>query len=146
MKNYGKFFKILMVVLIVISVAVLVYGFIAGFETNGGRNTDILLYWAYAMLLLTLISVIVFGAIISFKNNPKSVLKLLIGLVAVAAICFVAYLLAPGKPAVGILDADQPAHTTLVLTDTLLNLTYFIGALAILAIIAGEIRMRVRKK
>ena len=146
MKNYGKFFKILMVVLLVISVAILVYGFVAGFETNGARNTDLLLYWAYAMLLFTLISVIVIGAIISFKNNPKSIIKLLIGLVAVAAVCFVAYLLAPGKPAVGIIETEQPTHTTLVLTDTLLNLTYFAGAVAILSIIAGEIRMRVRKK
>ena len=146
MKNYSKFFKILMWVLVVVSVAILVFGSVAGFETKGGRNTDLLLYWAYAMLGLTLISVIVVGAVISFKNNPKSIVKLLIGLVAVAAVCLVAYLLAPGKPAVGIIETEQPAHSTLVLTDTLLNLTYFAGAVAILSIIAGEIRMSVRKK
>ena len=146
MKNYSKAFKILMWVLVIVSVGILAFGSVDGFERNGGRNTDILLYWAYAMLGITLVSVIVVGAVISFKNNPKSIVKLLIGLVAVAAICFVAYLLAPGKPAVGLAEENMPTHATLVLTDTLLNLTYFAGGVAILAIIVGEIRMSLRKK
>jgi len=84
MKNYGKLFKWLLVVLLVISVAVLVWGFLVGFESNGGQAVDVLFYWAYAMVALALIAVVLVGLIIGFKNNPKSVLKLLIGLVAVA--------------------------------------------------------------
>ena len=144
MKNYGKLFKWLLVVLLVISVAVLVWGFLVGFESNGGKAVDVLFYWAYAMVALALIAVVLVGLIIGFKNNPKSILKLLIGLVAVAAVCFVVYMISPGKPAMGMLE--QPSATTLRLTDTILNLTYFAGGLAVLAIVFGEIIGALRSK
>ena len=133
-----------MLVLLVISVALVVWGFIVGFEANGAQATDVLFYWTYVMIAIAAIAVIVFGAIISFKNNPKSLVKLGIGLVAVAALCFVVYLISPGKPAMGMLE--QPSAATLRLTDTVLNLTYIAGGLAIVAIIVGEIVMSVRNK
>ena len=103
MKNYGKIFKILMLVLIVVSVVLLVLGFVKGFESDGGKPVDTLLRWGYCMIGIALVSVILVGLFISIKNNPKSLIKLLLGLVAVAAICAVAYVLAPGNPAVYIL-------------------------------------------
>ncbi|MCQ2176153.1 MAG: hypothetical protein MJY80_07345 [Bacteroidales bacterium] len=144
MKNYSKIFKWLMVGLIAISVILLVWGFVAGFESNGGKAVDVMFYWTYIMIALSLIAVVVFGVIISFKNNPKSIVKLGIGIVAVAAICFVVYLISPGKPAMGMLE--QPDQATLRLTDTVLNLTYIAGVCAIIAIIAGEIVMSIRNK
>ena len=134
-----------MVVLIVVTVALLVLGFINGFESNGGKPVDTLLTWAYIMIGIALFSVIVVGLFINIKNNPKSLIKLLIGLVAVAAVCAIAYLLAPGNPAVA-LTTEQPSQATLKLTDTILNLTYFAGGVAILSIIVGEIVMAVRNK
>lgn len=133
-----------MVGLIAISVILLVWGFVAGFESNGGKAVDVMFYWTYIMIALSLIAVVVFGVIISFKNNPKSIVKLGIGIVAVAAICFVVYLISPGKPAMGMLE--QPDQATLRLTDTVLNLTYIAGVCAIIAIIAGEIVMSIRNK
>lgn len=144
MKNYSKIFKWLMVGLIAISVILLIWGFVAGFESNGGKAVDVMFYWTYIMIALSLIAVVVFGVIIGFKNNPKSIVKLGIGIVAVAAICFVVYLISPGKPAMGMLE--QPDHATLRLTDTVLNLTYIAGVCAIIAIIAGEIVMSIRNK
>lgn len=144
MKNQNKLFKWLMLGLIVISVVLLIVGFIAGFESNDGKMTDVLLYWGYVMIGLTIIATVVFGLWISIKNNPKTLVKLGIGLAGVAVVCLVAYLLAPGKPAMGMLV--QPDGATLKLTDTILNLTYFAGAAAIIAIIVGEVRLAITNK
>ncbi len=141
MKNYSKIFKYLMWALIIISVVLLVWGFAVGFGDNA---VNVLLYWAYAMVALAIAAVVVVGAVIGAKNNPKSLVKLGIGVVAIAVVCFIAYLLAAGKPAMGLLE--QPDAKTLKLTDTILNLTYFTGALSIIAIIVGEIVMSVRDK
>lgn len=133
-----------MLVLMVVSVAILVAGFVTGFEANDGKFVDILFYWTYAMLAIALFAIVVIGLAIGIKNNPKFLVKLGIGVVAVAAVCAIAYFLAPGNPAVGLIT-EQPAASTLKLTDTVLNLTYFAGVAAVLAIIAGEIVMAVRK-
>lgn len=144
MKNYSKIFKWMMLALIVISFVLLVIGFINGFETDGGKWTDVLLYWAYAMILITLVATVGVGLWIGIKNNPKMLVKLGIGLVAVVVVCLLAYLLAAGKPAMGM--QVQPDAATLKLTDTILNLTYFVGALAIIAIIVGEVRLAIVNK
>ena len=133
-----------MVALLVISVALLVWGFVAGFEANDGQLVDYLFYWAYFMLGLAIFAVIVVGLIISTKNNPKSLVKTLIGVVAIAAVCAGAYVLSAGKPAMGMLE--QPTDSVLKLTDTILNLTYFAGALALVSIVVGEIVTTVRNK
>lgn len=142
--NLNKSFKWGMVGLIVISVILLVWGFIAGFETNGGKASEVLLVWAYIMVGLAVLSVVAVGLVISIKNNPKSLVKLGIGIAVVAVLCLIAYLLAGGKPAFGREGLDT--FKTLKLTDTLLNLTYFTGAAAIIAIIAGEIRLAISNK
>ena len=146
MKNYSKLFKIVMLVLVVISVALLVWGFLAGFESNDGRAVEVLLWWAYIILGIAVAAVVIFGLIISAKNDPKSLVRLGIGLLVIAAICFIAYLLAPGKMPLQWNNAKVPTASELKLTDTILNLTYFTGALAIISIIVGEIVMAVRSK
>ena len=133
-----------MLALIVISFVLLVIGFINGFETAGGKWTDGLLYWAYIMIGLTLVATVGVGLWIGIKNDPKMLVKLGIGLVAVAVVCLVAYLLAAGKPAMGM--QVQPDAATLKLTDTILNLTYFVGVLAVIAIIVGEVRLAIVNK
>ena len=137
----NKFFKILMLVLILVSVGLLVWGSVVGFTTNDGQAVDVLFYWAYVMVGLAVASWVLVGLVLMAKNNPKSLIKVGIVLVVAAALAFVAYLLAPGNPAVG-RENISPADTlaTLKLTDTVLNLTYFAGAAAVVAIIIGEIR------
>ena len=97
------------------------------------------------MLGLALFSVIVVGLIVSTVNNPKSLIKLGIILVGVAAVCLIAYLLAKGDPAMAY-NGPEVSSGTLKLTDTILNLTYIVGGAAILAIIVGEIRMAIASK
>ena len=141
MKNLNKIFKWAMVLLIVVSVVLLVLGFAAGWKEG---NVDTLLTWTYIMVGLALAAVIVVGLIIGAMNDPKSLVKLGIGLVVVAAVCFAAYLIAPGAPAMGMLQ--QPSAATLKLTDTILYLTYFAGIVAVLAIVVGEIRLAITNK
>ncbi len=140
----NKFFKILMLVLILVSVGLLVWGSVVGFTTNDGQAVDVLFYWAYVMVGLAVASWVLVGLVLMAKNNPKSLVKVGIVLVVAAALAFVAYLLAPGNPAVG-RENISPADTlaTLKLTDTVLNLTYFAGAAAVVAIIIGEIRLAI---
>lgn len=140
----NKFFKILMLVLILVSVGLLVWGSVVGFTTNDGQAVDVLFYWAYVMVGLAVASWVLVGLVLMAKNNPKSLIKVGIVLVVAAALAFVAYLLAPGDPAVG-RENISPADTlaTLKLTDTVLNLTYFAGAAAVVAIIIGEIRLAI---
>ncbi len=133
-----------MLALIVISFALLVIGFTSGFEANDGAWTDVLLYWAYVMIGLTLVATIIVGLGIGIKNDPKMLVKVGIGAAAVVVVCLAAYLLAAGKPAMGLLA--QPDAATLKLTDTILNLTYFVGVVAIVAIIVGEVRLTMVNK
>ena len=134
-----------MIALILVSVILLVMGFVKGFEANDGKAVENLLRWGYVMIGIAVCAAIVVSAIVGFINNPKSIIKLLIGLVAVAAVCFVVYLVSKGNPAVG-LTVDQPSASTLKLTDTILNLTYLVGGVAIASIIVGEVISAIRNK
>ncbi|MCR5548767.1 MAG: hypothetical protein K6F25_08440 [Bacteroidales bacterium] len=137
----NKIFKWVMIALILVSVGLLVWGFAQKF-TDG--NVEALLYWTYAMVALAIFCVVVLGLIVSAINNPKSLVRVGILLAGACALVLVAYLLAQGAPALGREGLD-PA-STLKLTDTVLNLTYIVGAAAIVAIIVGEIRMAIVNK
>lgn len=141
-----KIFKLGMVVLILISVAILVWGFSAGFA-NGSEAlpaTNVLLTWAAIMIGIALFCWIVIGLIISVKNDPKSIVKMGIVLVGIAVVCLLAYLLAKGDPVPG--AAVTATAGDLKLTDTILNLTLIAGVGAIVAIIVGEIRLALSNK
>ena len=143
----NKIFKWGMVVLILISIAILVWGFSAGFATPDKvalPATNVLLTWAAIMIGIALFCWIVIGLIVSVKNDPKSIVKMGIVLVGIAAICLVAYLLAKGDPVPG--AAVTATDGELKLTDTILNLTLIAGVGAVVAIIAGEIRMAIANK
>ena len=142
--KYEKIIKWILVALFIVGIVFSLYGFIVGFESNGNAPVDNLLYCTYAFagiaLLAVLFGVIVIGGI----NNPKSLLKLLLGLVVIAAIIAVAYVIAPGTPAVGYIG-EPVSDGTLKLTDTVLNLTYFTFGLSIVALVIGWIVGAVRK-
>jgi len=140
-KSLNTIFTIAMVVLILISVALLVIGFNSGWKES---NVDVLLNWTYIMVGLALAAVIVVGLIVGAMNDAKGILKMLCLLVVLAGVCYAVYLFSPGSAAQGLLE--QPEEGTLKLTDTVLNLTYITGALAILAIIVGEIRLAITNR
>ena len=142
--KYDKIIKWVLVALFIVGIVFSVYGFLVGFETNGNAPVDNILYCAYAFAAIALLAVVLGVVVIGGINNPKSLLKLVLGLVVIGAIVAVAYVLAPGTPAVGYLG-DPVSDGTLKLTDTVLNLTYFTFGLSILALVVGWIVGAVRK-
>ena len=142
--KYEKIIKWILAVLFVVGIVFSFYGFLVGFETNGNAPVDNMLYCAYAFALITVAAVVFGVVVIGGINNPKSLLKLLAGLVAIVAVVAVAYVLAPGTPAVGYLG-EPVSDGTLKLTDTMLNLTYFLFGGALLALVAGWIIGAIRK-
>ena len=142
--KYDKIIKWVLVALFIVGIVFSVYGFLVGFETNGNAPVDNILYCAYAFAAIALLAVVLGVVVIGGINNPKSLLKLVLGLVAIGAIVAVAYVLAPGTPAVGYLG-DPVSDGTLKLTDTVLNLTYFTFGLSILALVVGWVVGAVRK-
>ena len=142
--KYAKIIKWILAVLFVVGIVFSFYGFLVGFETNGNAPVDNMLYCAYAFALITIAAVVFGVVVIGGINNPKSLLKLFIGLVAVAVVIAGAYLLAPGTPAVGYLG-EPVSDATLKLTDTILNLTYLLCGSAILALVAGAVMSAFKK-
>ena len=142
--KYEKIIKWILVALFIVGIVFSVYGFIVGFDTNGNAPVDNILYCTYAFAGIALLAVLFGVVVIGGINNPKSLIKMLGGLVVVAAIAAVAYVLAPGTPAVGYLG-EPVSDGTLKLTDTVLNLTYFTFGAAILALVVGWIVGATRK-
>jgi len=134
--------------LMLISVAILVWGFATGWPSLGepaNAPVNALLGWAYVMIGIAVACWVLVGLVMSAKNDPKSLVKTGIILAGAAVVCVIAYAIAPGSPAVGYNGAPVTA-ATLKLTDTLLTLTYLFGGAAIVAIVFGEIRMSVTNK
>ena len=142
--KYEKIIKWVLAVLFVVGIVFSFYGFLVGFESNGNAPVDNMLYCAYAFAAVAILAVVFGVVVIGGMNNPKSLLKLLIGLVAIVAIVAVAYVLAPGTPAVGYLG-EPVSDGTLKLTDTILNLTYLLFGGAIVALVVGWIVSATRK-
>ncbi len=144
----NKIFNWGMIALIVVSVAILVWGFVSGFMTPDKEPlppTNALLTWAGIMICLALFCWIVIGLIVSIKNNPKSLVKMGIVLAGIAVLCFIAYLLAKGGAPIGY-NGTPYSERIYKMSDTVLNLTLITGVGAILAIIVGEIRMAIANK
>ena len=142
--KYDKIIKWVLVALFIVGIVFSVYGFLVGFDTNGNAPVDNILYCAYAFAAIALLAVVLGVVVIGGINNPKSLLKLALGIIAIGAIVAVAYVIAPGTPAVGYLG-DPVSDGTLKLTDTVLNLTYFTFGLSILALVIGWVVGAVRK-
>ena len=142
--KYEKIIKWVLVALFVVGVVFSFYGFAVGFETNGNAPVDNMLYCAYAFAATAILAVLFGVVVIGGINNPKSLLKMGLGLVVAAAIVGVAYVLAAGTPAVGYLG-EPVSDATLKMTDTILNLTYFLCIGAVASLLVGGIVTSLRK-
>jgi Na+/H+ antiporter NhaC len=142
--KYDKIIKWILLALFIVGAVFSFYGFAVGFESNGDAPVDNMLFCAYAYAAIAIIAVLIGVVVIGGINNPKNLLKLLAGLVVVAAIVAVAYVLAPGTPAVGYLG-EPVSDGTLKLTDTVLNLTYFAFGASVLALVVGWVVSATRK-
>ena len=142
--KYDKIIKWVLVALFAIGALLSVLGFAIGFDANGDAPVDIMLYCAYAYALIAIAAVLFGVVVIGGMNEPKSLIKLGIGIAAIVVIVVLAWLLAPGTPAVGYLG-EPVSEGTLKLTDTILNLTYLLFGGSLVALVAGWIIGATRK-
>ena len=144
----NKIFKLGMLALIVVSVAILVWGSISGWPQLGepaNAPVNALLGWTYVMIGIAVACWVLVGLFLSIKNNPKSLVRIGLVLAGAVVLCLISFLLAKGAQPLGYTGEPVPAGT-LKFTDTILNLTYIVGVAAILAIIVGEVRMSISNK
>ena len=138
----NKIIKWCMVVLLIISAALAIWGAAVGYESNDGQPIDVMLYWAYILIGLAVVAWVIVGGLVMAKDNPKSLLTVALGVVALAVVCLIAYFIASGEPIPG----REDAASALKLTDTVLNLIYLLAALAVAAIVVGEVRLAIKNR
>jgi len=136
----NKIIKWIMWALMIVGVVLTIFVF-----TNGGSDSSVnsLLYWTYAMLGIAVVAII-YGIARDSVVAPKNLLKIVFVLVGAVVLVGVAYLLAPGTPAVGYVG-EAVSEGTLKLTDTILNLTYFALGVSIVAILASVVVDSIKK-
>jgi uncharacterized BrkB/YihY/UPF0761 family membrane protein len=105
--------------------------------------TDIMLYWAYFLLAVTVVVLIlfaIFGFFRSLKTNPKSALGRLLVLVAVVVVLGGSYALGSGE-LLNIPGYDGPDNNpaTLRMTDMWIFSMYIMLGLSIVAIIVSPL-------
>ncbi len=113
-------------------------------QSNAELATDTILFGAYAFGIISLAAVLFSVVIMGAINDPKSLIKLIGGLAAIGAVVLIAWLIAPGTQPVGYLG-EPVSDGTLKLTDTFLNLTYFLLGGTAVALIANFIIGLTRK-
>lgn len=137
----NKVIKWVVLVLMVIGI-----GFTANVYVSKGSDLSVslLLYWTYAMVGLALVSIV--GSIVaSSVAKPKTLVTLGCVVVGCAIIIGIAWLLAPGSPALGIAEDKQPSPVILKLTDTVLYLTIFAIGAAVLSIVVNFVVGLIKK-
>jgi len=141
---YTKVIKYITWVLIAISVVILGWGCLSGLTSQDGLPIDLILYWAYVLVGVAVLAIVGIGLYTTAKNGSKGLLK--IGAIILGALVLVgiAYVLAPASQPIGYVG-KEPEFSALKLTDTVLNLTYFTCAAAIIAIFYSAIRNAVHK-
>jgi len=143
---YAKIFKWVSWALLIISVGLAVWAFTKFNGSGEGAAVETLLYWAYVMLGIALVAVLCVGLYISATTDPKSLVRIGVGLACAVVLVLIAYFLASGNPAIGLTTSTPPTATELKLTDTVLNLTYILAGAAVVAIVFGEIFSGIRNK
>ena len=105
---------------------------------------DVVLFWAYALVIAAIVLVVVLS-IINMAGNKKSLKKTGILLLIAVVLIGVSYLLASGDP-IAVNMEVQPTHATLKMTDTLLNLSYALVVIALLALVWGSVRNLIKNR
>ncbi|MFY9116551.1 MAG: hypothetical protein WBK97_04705 [Bacteroidales bacterium] len=113
----------------------------------GGSKVDAWTYtylnWAYVMVALSLILIILLP-ILTFKQRTVKIKPLLVTLAIAIVLVGGSYLLAPGTP-VTLATGTVVEGTVVKITDTSLYMTYILVILSGVAIIGGSVYNALRK-
>lgn len=140
--------RITLIVGILISIIVLALFYFGGqvadhekiaAEMSQPRFTDLILFWCYILLVVTVVVLIAF-AIIDFarglKDNPKKAMSGFLAIIALGALLVVTYIMGDGTLLnIPGYDGTDNVPTMLKLTDMWLYSCYFMMVVTILALI-----------
>ncbi|HBK95669.1 MAG TPA: hypothetical protein DDZ69_11740 [Porphyromonadaceae bacterium] len=105
--------------------------------------TDMLLYWAYALLAITIVALIIFaifGFLHSMKVNPKGAIRGLLVLVAMVVILGISYTLGSGEILnIPGYDGGDNNPGTLKVVDMWLLTTYFMLFITVAAVLISPL-------
>ncbi|MDD2329492.1 MAG: hypothetical protein PHD16_02280 [Bacteroidales bacterium] len=138
-----KVSKITLWVLFAISIVLTVLYFMNTKGPNLDAWTYTYLNWAYIMVGLAILLIILLP-ILTFRQRTVKVKSLLILLVIAIVLVGGAYLIAPGTP-ITLATGAVKEGASVKLTDTALYLTYFLLAIAAISIIGGSVYNALKK-
>ena len=140
-KRENRPWKILELVLFLVSLVLFAIVFTAKPTTTDNVALDTFLYWIYALVFLALCVTLLFPLFGAFKSKQK-LLRLIVLILGVVVIVGGAWLLAPGTP---IETKATVAEGDFKFADTVLFVTYFVVCAAIVALIWSAIRKAITK-
>lgn len=116
--------------------------FVSNTENMG--MLDIYIYYAYILFGLGTVLAVVLP-LISMIQNPKSIKKMLFGIILAVAVVGISYLAASGNP-VPVNLSTEPTALTFKITDTGLILVYILLTVSIVSIVTGSIVNMVKNR
>ena len=144
-----------LLILSCISVLIFFLFFLGGSETDAKGNTvyeytGILLFWTYALFLVTVCATLVFACknfISTFQTNSRGALVSIGGVVAFLALLAITYAIGSGEPIKGLNEASQSYNTSgwLKVTDMWLYSPYVLFILTVGAAIWGGISKALKR-
>ena len=144
-----------LLILSCISVLIFFLFFLGGSETDAKGNTvyeytGILLFWTYALFLVTVCATLVFACknfASTFQTNSRGALVSIGGVVAFLALLAITYAIGSGEPIQGLNESSQAYNTSgwLKVTDMWLYSTYVLFILTVGAAIWGGISKALKR-
>ena len=140
-KRETRPWKILELILFVISLALFVVVLVNKPTAIESGSLDIFLYWIYVLILFAVCVTLLFPLVAAFKDKKK-LIRLLILCVAVVVIVGGAWLLAPGT-AIETKATTNPSDFKLA--DAVLYITYLMICAAVVSLIWSGLRKAIKK-
>ena len=141
-KRENRPWKILELILFVVSLVLFGIVFANNPKTTDAACLDPFLYWIYALLVLALCVTLLFPLVGAFKSKKK-LIRLITLILAVVVIVGGAWLLAPGTPID--VNASKVEAGTFKFADAVLYVTYLVVCAAVVSLVWSAIRNAVKK-
>lgn len=134
--------KVLSWLLMGVSIVITILFFLSNQDVD---SVESFIDWAYILFAIAAVSAIVFP-VVNMIRNPKNVTKSLVGLLAVAVIVIIGYLLADATPIPSpTQNPDLSNPTVLIISDTGLIATYILFGISLLLLLFTGIRSAFHK-
>jgi len=132
-EKIAKYLQIFLYALMGISALIIVI-----FYAMGDSAADLIIIWAYILLLLT-IAISIIAPVVYYIKNPAKAKTVLSGIVIFIVLFFIAYFIASGDTVGDVYQKYSITSGTSQFIGGMLITSYILGGLAILAIIYASV-------